>query len=224
MSKYISIIRGKEDESYDTFHDRISDIVKQITNALPASSYLHYTITLEKPPKRSVIPFRKDKIALVSVKTEQDIDLDVIKSAEGYSGTFHVTEALPIAYSRDWPEGEATPGVCLLTLFRQKKGIDHETFINRWHNGHTPLTLKIHPIYHYNRNEVTGSAGNPPVHFDGIVEEHCRTRSELFNPFRFFAKSGFAPLNMVKTYFDVNSFIDYRSIETYLVQEFVVMG
>jgi hypothetical protein len=171
-----------------------------------------------------VIPFRKDKIALVSVKTEKEMDTEVIKSADGYSGTFHVTEALPIAYSRDWPEGEATPGVCLLTLFRQKKGIDQATFISRWHNGHTPLTLKIHPIYHYNRNEVTGSAGNPHVYFDGIVEEHCLTRSELFNPFRFFAKSGFAPLNMVKTYFDVNSFIDYRSIETYLVQEFVVMG
>jgi len=62
------------------------------------------------------------------------------------------------------------------------------------------------------------------VHFDGIVEEHCRTRNELLKPFKFFAKSGFAPVNMIKTYFDVNSFIDYKSIETYLVQEFVVIG
>jgi hypothetical protein len=224
MSKYISIIRGRQDESYDTFHDRISETVIQISNALPASSYLHYTITLEGPPKRSVIPFRKDKIALISVKTEKGNCTDLMKPAEGYAGTFTVTEALPIAYSRDWPEGEATPGVCLLTLFRQKKGIDRKTFINRWHNGHTPLTLKIHPIYHYNRNEVTGATANPPVLFDGIVEEHCRTKNELFNPFKFFAKSGFAPVNMIKTYFDVNSFIDYRSIETYLVQEFVVMG
>ena len=42
------------------------------------------------------------------------------------------------------------------------------------------------------------------------------------NPFKFFAKSGFAPVNMVKTYFDVKSFIDYKSIETYLVAEYQI--
>ena len=224
MSKYISIIRGKKDESYDTFHDRIRNTVKQINSALPASSYLHYTITLEAPPKRSVIPFRKDKIALISVKSGQHNYIDDLKNAAGYSGTYDVTEALPIAYNRDWPEGEATPGVCLLTLFRQKKSIGRETFIDRWHNGHTPLTLKIHPIYHYNRNEVKETTGDSPIHYDGIVEEHCRTKKELLNPFKFFAKSGFAPINMIKTYFDVNSFIDYKSIESYLVKEFVVIG
>jgi hypothetical protein len=223
MGKHIIIFREVNDESYDDFHSRIRGLVDQVKSTIPGLYYLHYTITLEDPPKRSVIPFRKDKIALVSVKAEKGNYMDPMKSAGGYAGTFAVTEALPIAYNRDWPEGKATPGVCLLTLFRQKRGIGRETFIDRWHNGHTPLTLKIHPIYHYNRNEVTVTTGNPPVHFDGIVEEHCRTRNELLNPFKFFAKSGFAPVNMIKTYFDVNSFIDYKSIETYLVREFVVM-
>lgn len=222
MQKSISIIREAKNESYEIFHTRITEIVEKIKSTGPFR--LHYTITLEKPPKMSVIPFRKEKIALISVTSEDNSYFEIISGADGFSGSFNVTEALPIAYKKDWNDGEATPGVCLLTLFRKKKGLDYDAFIDRWHNGHTPLTLKIHPIYHYNRNEVTESLGNPPVLYDGIVEEHCLTRKELMNPFKFFAKSGLAPVNMIKTYFDVKSFIDYKSIETYLVVEYQVIS
>ena len=201
MQKSIIIIREAKNESYDIFHKRITEIVERIKSTRPFR--LHYTITLENPPKMSVIPFSKDKVALISVTDKGDAFIERLKQAEGYSGTFNVREALPIAYEKEWDDGEATPGVCLLTLFRQKKGIDYDTFIEKWYNGHTPLTLKIHPIYHYNRNEVKKALGDPPVLYDGIVEEHCRSRKELINPFRFFAKSGLAPLNMIKTYFDV---------------------
>lgn len=218
----MNIIRGKRDESYTNFHQRIRKTIDALKANDPGS--LHYTITLEKPPKASVIPFSKEKLALISINTENDAFLDIIQKTDGYAGSFKVTEALPIAYDKDWPDGEASPGVCLLTLFRQKKSIDYETFIDRWYNGHTPLTLKIHPIFHYNRNEVIEVFGKPPVLYEGIVEEHCRTRKELMNPFKFFAKSGFAPVNMIKTYFDVNSFIDYKSIETYLVSEYHVVS
>jgi len=222
MAKSIIIIRGEKSESYKEFHERIIPFIHDLQKSGPVK--LHYTITQENPPNRSVIPFRNDKICLISVTAERDDFPEIIDEMKGYSGTFKVTEALPIAYVKDWPDGEATPGVCLLTLFRQKKNIDRNTFIDRWHNGHTPLTLKIHPIYHYNRNEVVETFGDPLQVYDGIVEEHCMTRKELMNPFKFFAKSGFAPINMIKTYFDVNSFIDYKSIETYLVTEYVVIG
>lgn len=222
MQKTISIIRGKKDESYDGFHSRIKEIAKEVKALNP--SKFHYTITLEQPPGGSVIPFRKDKIALISVHGVDENAIDFIHKANCFSGTFKVTEALPIAYKKDWADGEATPGVCLLTLFRQNKKIDYDTFMDRWYNGHTPLTLKIHPIYHYNRNQVIEELGEPPVKYDGIVEEHCRTRKELMNPFKFFAKSGFALVNMIKTYFDVKGFIDYKSIETYLVAEFVIIS
>ena len=222
MQKSINLIRGSREESYMDFHQRVQSIIDSLKTIKPAR--LHYTITLEKPPKISVIPFSKEKVALISVTTDDDAFMDIIQKADGYSGTFKVTEALPIAYQKDWPDGEATPGLCLLTLFRQKKGINYETFIDRWHNGHTPLTLKIHPIYHYSRNMVDEMIGHPPVKYDGIVEEHCKTRKELMNPFKFFAKSGFAVVNMIKTYFDVNSFLDYKSIETYLVAEYHIIS
>lgn len=221
MNKIITIIRGKDSETYDSFHRRVKDVLGRIAEERPQA--LHYTITLEKPPGLSLIPFLKGKIAMVSVHDDRDFT-GQLKDANGFSGSFRVTEALPRAYERDWENGQPTPGVCLLTLFRQKKGIDYETFINRWHNGHTVFTLKVHPIFHYNRNVVEESFGNPPADYDGIVEEHTRDKKTLVNPFVFFGKPWMAPVNMVKTYFDVNSFIDYKSIETYLVREYHVVG
>lgn len=218
MQKTISIIRGNKNESYDDFHSRIKAAVVKILTLNPEK--VHYTITLEKPPIASVIPFSKKKIALVSVRGD-DVDVNgLLINEHGFAGTFKATEALPVAYDKDWPDGEITPGVCLLTLFRQKKGIDYETFLDRWHNGHTPFTLKVHPIYHYNRNVLDETLGTVKDHYDAIVEEHCRTKKELLNPFRFFARSGFALKNMILTYFDTKSFIDYKSMETYMVQEY----
>lgn len=220
MQKAISIVRGHADETYETFSSRVKEIIEGLKNE--NAIRLSYTITLKAPPKGGVIPFSKEKIAVISIWSDKDDSPGFLQKQKGYSGTFKVNEALPVAYKKDWKDGEATPGVCLLTLFRQKKKIDYDTFIDRWFNGHTPLTLKIHPVYHYSRNQVSIALGDPPMFYDGIVEEHCRTRKDLINPFRFFTKSGLAIVNMIKTYFDVKSFIDYKSIETYLVAEYIV--
>jgi hypothetical protein len=222
MHKNISIIRGNKEESYISFHQRIKLLIEEI-KAIGVAR-LHFTITLQKPPGLSVIPFSKAKIAMISVQNKDHGYHEILEKQEGYAGSFAVTEALPVAYDKNWGDGLATPGVCLLTLFRQKKGQDYDVFIDRWHNGHTPHTLKVHPIYHYNRNVVNKAIGDPPVWYDGIVEEHCRDRKTLLNPFIFFGKPLMAPINMVKTYFDVKSFIDYGSIETYLVREYHIIS
>ncbi len=222
MQKTISIIRGVKKDHYEAFHGKVKKIIDAIVTTGPDK--LHYTVTVERPPALSVIPYRREKIAVVSVTSTSDEFIAMIEAAEGYAGTFKVDEALPVAYQKAWSDGEPSPGACLLTLFRQKRKIEYETFIDRWYNGHTPLTLKIHPVYHYSRNRVTGVIGVPPVLFDGIVEEHTRTKRELLHPYKFFTKSGFAIPNMIKTYYDVNGFIDYRSIETFLVQEFHVIS
>ena len=49
---------------------------------------------------------------------------NILIDKPGFSGAYEVEEALPVAYNKDWEDGETTPGICLLTLFRQKKGID----------------------------------------------------------------------------------------------------
>jgi hypothetical protein len=105
-------------------------------------------------------------------------------------------------------------------LVSKKGNIDHASFIDRWHNSHTPLSLRIHPLWHYNRNVVLTSSGETKVGWDGIVEEHFRTRSDLINPFLFFGNPLVILLNMLEVYRDTRTFLDYKTIEPYLVREY----
>jgi len=220
MIKDIYLIRGDKTETYQDFKSRIMNRVRSLTDKFVS---IKLTITEESPPSVSVIPFGKSKIAAVSVffNSERSPE-ETLLDFNGYAGAYRVTEALPVAYEKTWQDGEITPGVCLLTLFRKKKKIDYITFLNRWHNGHTPLSLKIHPLWHYNRNVINQHLTENSEQFDGIVEEHCRARSELFNPFKFFGNPLIIIPRMLQVYFDVKSFLDYPSIEPYLVSEYYI--
>jgi len=219
MFKYIYLIRGSSNEDYKEFKNRIFKIIDPIYGNF---DQIKLTLTEQAPPILSIIPFNKTKIAAISLSagSNDSVTLPTFQDAIGYAGSYKVSEALPVTYKKKWQDRTVTPGICLLTLFRKKKSIDHKTFISRWHKGHTPLSLRIHPLWHYNRNEVTDRLSLNSEHFDGIVEEHCRTRSELLNPFKFFGNPLLIVPRMLEVYFDVKSFIDYPSIEPYLVSEY----
>lgn len=184
----------------------------------PSIQRLKIVITDIKPPPLSIIPFNKKKIAVVSIYTSNDQLPTSIFTMKELRSAYRVTEA--VAYEKDWPDGEVTPGINLLTLFRKKTNLNYQLFLDRWYNGHTPLSLKIHPLWNYNRNVVEGSLNDIGIWHDGIVEEQVRERSELLNPFKFFGNPAVIVPNMINVYFDVKKFIDYLSIETYLANEY----
>ena len=132
------------------------------------------------------------------------------------------TKLYPVAYEKTWDDGKMTPGIWLLTLFNRKKGLDYETFIHRWHNSHTPLSLKIHPLWNYSRNVVEKILAENSTSYEGIVEEQMRTDRDLLNPFRFFGNPMVIIPRMIAVYKDTQSFLDYGGIETYMAREVVV--
>ena len=220
MKKVIYIIRGKKTESYDDFLNRIAGAMGRVIVDNPVK--LKVVLTVEAPPILSVIPFKKTKIACVSVWWKKDVLPDELTLIEGFVGKYSVTEALPVIYDKSWPDLMMTPGVCLLTLFNRKKGITREVFLDRWHYSHTPLSLKIHPLWNYTRNVVEKELTANSEHFEGIVEEQFRTDGDLLNPFRFFGNPGIIIPRMLAVYRDTKSFIDYSGIETYRTMEIVV--
>ena len=219
MKKTIYLVRGTKAEGYGAFKKRILVLANELSKNYNLEK-IKVVLTENKPPMLSVIPFKKNKIASISVVQNENNHLVNIENTAGFSGSFEVTEALPVAYVKDWKDRDATPGICLLTLFRRKPSIDYDTFISRWHNGHTPLSLKLHPLWNYNRNVVDKTAENSIESWDGIVEEHCRTRADLLNPFRFFGTPLHIITNMIAVYRDTKSFLDYGSIEPYLAMEY----
>ena len=209
-------------EDYHAFNTRIAGILEFVAETLKPAG-IKYTITSKAPPTLSVIPFSRKKIAAVSVYKENTIPVHSLIDADGCYGAYRVTEALPVAYTKNWPDGEPTPGACLLTLFSKRKDIDHPTFIDRWHNSHTPLSLRYHPLWNYNRNVVKEKITEYRDWYDGIVEEQTRTRAELLNPVKFFGKPHKILQNMLAVYTDTKSFLDYKRIETYLAAEYIIL-
>jgi hypothetical protein len=218
MRKDIYLIKGDSTENYKQFTGRILELARLESRAEEISR-LSVTCTTTAPPKVSVIPFKKEKIAAISVYSNADFKSNKLVEAHGFSAAYKVTEALPVKYEKNWPDEKPTPGACLLTLFQKKQKIDFKTFIDRWHNGHTPLSLKIHPLCHYNRNVVDKKLTATSFDWHGIVEEHTRTKGELINPARFFGNPYTMIYNMLRVYLDTQSFIDYKTISTYLVSE-----
>jgi len=221
MKKTIYLVRGEKKESYTDFKERILLLIQNLVEKNP-SVLAKVVLTVEAPPTISIIPFRKDKIASISIKMSEANEFEELLKVNGFAGSFEVTEALPVAYDKNWEDGIVTPGICLLTLFNQKKSIDYKTFIDRWHNSHTPLSLKIHPLMHYDRNVVDERGQSNTESWDGIVEEHCKTKSELLNPTKFFGGALKMIPNMISVYTDTKSFLDYGTIETYLASEYII--
>jgi len=219
VKKEIYIVKGHPSETYQAFVARMFSVAGKVNDRL-APETLKLTLTTASPPGVSVIPFRKGKAAAISLTGGASGTESLLSAEEGITGRYLVEEAIPVAYRKSWNDGDPTPGVCMLTLFRRRPGIDRETFLRRWHHGHTPLSLKIHPLWNYNRNVVLETLDGDEGTCEGIVEEHFRERSELLNPLRFFGPPLRVPLHMMQVLRDTRSFIDMKKIEVYLATEY----
>jgi len=219
MPKEIYILRSHLSEDYNSFKNRIIRLADEIVEQYTPES-LKACLTIRRPPLVSVIPFNREKIAVLSVTRRAGTGMELITQSEGYEGGYRVEEVIPVTYNKDWADGDPTPGACLLTLLNKKPGLDQDTFLDRWHNGHTPLSLRIHPLWNYNRNVVTATINGDTKWYDGIVEEQFRKSSDLLNPLIFFGPVLKVPLHMYRVLVDTRSFIDMRRIETYLAAEF----
>ena len=213
MVKTIFILKSV-DESRKEFCGHVSEVVVPRLRDAGAQT-LKVSITDTSPPSLNVIPFSKRPVACVSVTGDGEL-AEALDRGIRLDGAHRVHEALPRAYEMDWPVGTPTPGFCLLTLFNSKPGLPRENFLDRWYNGHTPLTLRIHPVWNYVRNGVEQTVRG--TGWDGIVEEQVRNRRQLTNPVVFFGGAMFL-WNMITTWRDIHGFLDYPTIETYFATE-----
>jgi hypothetical protein len=219
MDKTIYLVRAPQTENYRDFRKRVFKIANQIL-ASSKPKELKVVLTEKAAPALSIIPFKNKKVATISAKYDYAEEAVKLDQGKDTTGTYQVSEVLPVAYNKHWEDGEATPGICLLTLFNKNKNIEYDRFLDIWHNSHTPLSLKIHPLWNYNRNVVENRGDDNLENWDGIVEEHFKEKSDLLNPFKFFGNPLKIVPNMIAVYRDTKSFLDYASIEPYLAMEY----
>jgi len=146
----------------------------------------------------------------------QDEMAGISSNVAGYK----VTESTPLAYKKDWDNGRASPGAVMLTLMRKNPSLSYEQFMKEWFDHHTPMAMRIHPLWNYIRNVVVTAVieGSPPM--DGIVEEHCRSLRDITNPARYFGGLLRMFPNMVRVGLHANKFLQISAVENYLVTEY----
>ncbi|MBI5487586.1 MAG: EthD domain-containing protein [Deltaproteobacteria bacterium] len=226
MRKLQFLVQGPKNRPLDAFG---ADVLIQLAPRLLAlaPARLKATFTAEPPPRLSVIPFRRTPLALISVWTDDDGDGTAAAWAEtlrvaglGTVAGYRVDESYPCSYARDWPDEARTPGAGLLTLLSRKKGLADGEFFRRWFDGHSPLSLRIHPLWNYARNVVRSPVVPGAPSLDGIVEEHFRTSEDLTNPVRFFGGLPWMLPNMLRVALDIQGFLDLRTLASWYVAEY----
>lgn len=221
-AKYQYLIRQLPQHSLTTFKAGIREqAIPALLDTAPAA--LKLSLTETAPPRLTILPLQRSGLALLSVWHEEDPTPPAWRAGEMAFGTVHgyqVAESVPRAYLRDWPDGEATPGICLLTVLRRHPTLDTAAFMNEWHGRHTPKALRIHPLWNYIRNVVTSplTATTPPA--DGLVEEQFQRVADAQNPVRMFGGAvRFLP-HMLEVYRHVRYFLDLPRCENFWLTEY----
>ena len=223
MAKYIFLVRSPELLERKIFKSRIFDkLVPGLLDLDPEK--LKISLTEIERPRLTILPLKATGLALVSVWGELDGDIErwqaEMTSISGGVVGYRVTESTPVAYEKDWEDGNASPGTVLLTLMKKNAKLSYEQFMDEWFGHHTPMALRIHPLWNYTRNVVESVVIEDSPPFDGIVEEHFRSLGDITNPARFFGGAFRMLPNMLKVYRHANKFLEISATENYLLTEY----
>jgi len=222
MRKWIYVVRGEGDD-YEAFGARMRGPVSQeLLNR--GASKLSLTLTEGPPPKLAIFPFRGGPVATFAIHDQQDDPsrFTEVLAAEGAVSGYEVEESFPVAYEKSWADGQPTPTPILLTVLHKKPGISFDEYIQRWHGGHTPLSLQVHPLWYYQRNVIREPITEGAEACDGIVLEGCPTKRDLLDPTRFFGGVWSMVPNMMRVAKDIKGFLDMKKVETFYCTEYLM--
>ena len=214
------VLRGKG-ESYAAWSERMKAVASDLLERGPTR--LQLTVTERPPPKVSFFPFKSDRLAIFNVYADGDDPsrfTEALRAGAGSLSGYAVDEAYPVDYEKTWQDGEPTPSPILVTMLHKKSGVAADEYIRRWHDGHTPLSLEVHPLWYYQRNVVVEPVTDGAEPSDGIVLEACRTRGDLLNPARFFGGALKMVPNMIRVAKDISGFLDMKKTENYYATEY----
>jgi hypothetical protein len=224
MGKYIFLIRPPDQVGLAALKSQVLDkLVPRLLQLNPEK--LKVDLTEPNRPRLTVLPLKKNHLAMISVwdgRADRAQQWQSEMASLGWSmAGYQIAESTPRAYTKDWKDGEASPGIVMLTLMNKNRRLSYEQFMKEWFEHHTPnVALKVHPLWNYIRNVVDSVVVDGSPALDGIVEEHFRQRRDITNPLRFFGGSLMMIPNMIKVGLHANKFLDLSLVENYLLTEY----
>jgi len=91
-----------------------------------------------------------------------------------------VDERIQIEWTREWPDGAATPAIEQLAFVPRVSSITHEQFAEHWSERHTPLVRIHHPgMARYVQNVIMEPLTPDAPAFDGVAQLYFRTSHDF---------------------------------------------
>jgi hypothetical protein len=122
---------------------------------------------------------------------------DILAAASARRACYLVSEALYRDYGgnrfagpRDWPDGQRSPGVLVLTLLERPAHLERDAWLTHWHGVQSPVSEAIQPRTRYVRNEVIRTLDETAPPFEGIVEECWPSAQHVTDPMLFYLAEG----------------------------------
>ena len=125
----------------------------------------------DEPPAQPL-----DVAGVVMAWIEGDAPLAPARWFDAPVTAYLVDERIQIEWTRDWPDGAATPAIEQLAFVPRIASITREQFAEHWSERHTPLVRIHHPgMARYVQNVVIEPLTPDAGDFDGLAQLYFRT-------------------------------------------------
>ena len=182
------------------------------------------------PPEGEVQPF-----ALVSIWLDRYDDRApfeaVLREHSDHIAGYLVTESMYTDYggnqhgrTRDWPDGERSPGVVMTTLLRRPAAMSVDEWITHWHTVQSPVSEAMQPRMRYVRNAVVRAITPDAPPIEGIVEEAWPSPEHIIDPMLFYCAGDDAELmkrNLSAMLASVMGFLELDTLRSFTTSEYL---
>ena len=121
---------------------------------------------------------------------------DVLAAVGIRRAGYLVTESLYRDYgdnehsaTRDWPDGQRSPGMITLSVFDKPVDVSDEAFYGHWYGHQSPMSEWVQPRARYVRNAVTRALTPGAPSYRAIVEEAWPTIDTVTDIHKFFGNT-----------------------------------
>ena len=128
---------------------------------------------------------------------------------------------------RDWPDGERSPGVVMVTLLEQPARMAYADWVAHWHGVQSPVSESMQPRMRYVRNAVVWPVSDDAPPYRGIVEEAWPSAAHLTDPDLFYCAGGSKERlerNVARMLESVRGFLDLDRIRSATLSEYLLRG
>jgi hypothetical protein len=126
---------------------------------------------------------------------------------------------------RDWPDGERSPGVTMVTLMERPDRLSPEEWVTHWHTVQSPVSESMQPRTRYVRNEVVRPVTPDAPPYRGIVEECWPSAEHVTDPMLFYCADGDSEVmgaNLREMLSSVTAFLYLDRIRSITMSEYLL--